>query len=252
MNKTLLSPRPGQAVRALFDLGLMAYIVPEILTLRKLRDPYKRHKDVFEHTLAVVSRVPPKLYLRWAALLHDIAKPATITYTDDEVHFFGHEALGGDIARDILHRLRQDRQTIEKAVKLVKMHLRISGYDAAWTDAAVRRLARDAGDLLEDLFALSRADITSARRERVERALAGVAEVEERYKELAAREELAQIKSPLDGVELMELFGRGPGPWIKPVKEYLLSLVLEGELAQDGKERAAELAKEFVEKGGAA
>ncbi|MCL5026024.1 MAG: CCA tRNA nucleotidyltransferase [Chloroflexi bacterium] len=250
MNRILLSERPALGIRLLCELGLMAFIIPEMLEMRGLRDREKRHKDVFEHTLAVVQRVPPVLHLRWAALLHDIAKPATLSVTDGEVHFLGHETLGAEMSRRILGRLRLDRNTIGVVAKLVRMHLRINLYDSNWTDGAVRRLAREAGDLFDDLFIISRADVTSQRAQRVAQAARAADELEARYRALQEEADLAKITSPLNGDELMSLFGRPPGKWIAPVKDYLLSLVLDGTLEQNDKEKAAELAREFVAKMG--
>ncbi len=246
MNKILLSERPALGIRLLCELGLMEHIVPEMLQMQGLRDTARKHKDVFEHTLAVVQRVPPALHLRWAALLHDIAKPATISVTNGEVHFLGHESLGADMSRRILSRLRLDRATIEVVSKLIRLHLRINLYDSSWTDGAVRRLAREAGNIFDDLFILSRADVTSQRTQRITAAARAADELEARYRDLQAQADLAKITSPLNGDELMAMFGRPPGPWIARVKDYLLSLVLDGSLEQDDKERAAELAREFL------
>jgi poly(A) polymerase len=246
MNRILSSERPAMGVRLLVDLGLMPHIIPEMLEMQGLREQEKRHKDVYEHTLAVVERVPPVLHIRWAALLHDIAKPATISVTDDEVHFLGHEVLGAEMSRRILRRLRLDRMTIETVARLVRMHLRINLYDNTWTDGAVRRLAREAGDILDDLFILSRADCTTQRPQRAAAAALAADELQSRWRELQAQADLAKITSPLDGVELMAVFGRPPGPWIRGVKDYLLSLVLDGALEQDDKVKAAALASEFM------
>jgi len=128
----------------------------------------------------------------------------------------------------------------------VAKHMRINTYGGDWTDGAVRRFMREAGEQLPNLFALSRADVTSHRPERVEAVMRGVAELEERVEGIAARQEVAKLHSPLDGNDLMTLFGRTPGPWIKPIKDYLLDLVLDGQLDQDDKETGAELARAFV------
>ncbi|MHB9092594.1 MAG: HD domain-containing protein [Chloroflexota bacterium] len=246
MNRILVSPQPGCGVRLLVDLGLMAFVIPEILEMRAMEQDRYHHKDVFEHTLLVLDRVARDLPLRWAALLHDIAKPRTVSFEDGEVHFWGHEHLGEQMARQILARLRLDSRTVDVVAKLVRMHLRANQYDETWTDGAVRRLVREVGDDLGRLFDLSRADVTSHRPVRVEAALARVDALETHCRELAAQEEIEALQSPLDGNELMTLFGRPPGPWIKPVKDYLLGLVIEGDLAQNEKERAAELARQFM------
>lgn len=246
LNKILLVPKPSVGLRLATDLGLMAYAIPELLPMRGVSQRPLHHKDVFEHTMGVVDNIPPDLVLRWAALLHDIGKPATKSAHDGQVHFFGHDEVGERIARRILRRLHFDNRMIERVAKLVRMHLRVNSYDSEWTDSAVRRLIREAGDELDDLIQLSRADVTSYRTERIRAAALRAAEFERRCRELLEREDVAQLKSPLDGDELMALFGKGPGPWIRPIKDYLLSLVLDGQLAPDDKATAVELAQQFA------
>ncbi|MHB1133364.1 MAG: HD domain-containing protein [Chloroflexota bacterium] len=247
MNRILLSPEPSRGVRLLHQLALLPFILPELLEMVQLEGGRYRHKDIFEHTLLVLDRVSADLALRWTALLHDVAKPRTLSYEDGEVRFWGHELLGEQIARAVLQRLRVDGRTVESVGKLIRMHLRANQYDETWTDGAVRRLVREAGDELERLFELSRADVTSHRPIRVETALARVSALEQHCQMLAEREAIQTLQSPLDGNELMHLLGRPPGPWIGKVKDYLLELVLEGELRQDDKERAQVLARAYVE-----
>ena len=246
--KILVSPRAGHGVRLLCELGLMTHVVPEVLEMQGLpEDPLAyQHKDVFEHTLRVVDQSPAVMAVRWAALLHDIAKPRTRGVTDGQVHFFGHEHLGASMSRKILTRLKFDRHTIERIVTLVGMHQRANAYDADWTDGAVRRFMREAGDSLEELLELSAADVTSRRPERIRRAAHRVTALQARIAEIRAREEVDALASPLDGNELMAMFGRGPGPWIKPVKDRLLAAVLDGELSPDDKEGAAVLARQAM------
>jgi len=246
MSKLLVAPRAGQAIRLLCDLGLMRHIVPELLAMRGMRQDIYRYKDVFEHTLHVVDNVEPELVLRWAALLHDIGKPRTISQVNGETHFFGHEVVGEGMARRILSRLRYDRELIERVARLVAMHQRINNYDGEWTDGAVRRFMREAGEALEDLFKLSRADLTTRREDKRRAALARLDELRARCEAIRAQEDVAKIRSPLDGHDLMALFGRGPGPWIRPIKEHLLNLVLEGKLAQDDRATAERIARELV------
>ncbi len=246
LNRILLSERPALGIRLLVDLGLMAYIIPEVLEMLGMPQDKGRYKDVFTHTLAVVESVPPTPVLRWAALLHDIGKPRTISFENGEVSFIGHELVGEQLAREILRRLRFDNKTIQKVAKLVRMHLRPNQYAPDWTDSAVRRLVREAGDELEELLTLSRADVTTSRPARRRAARTRVDELERRIKELAERERTEALKSPLDGHDLMALFGLGPGPWIRPIKDYLQELVIEGELAPDDKETARELARKFA------
>ncbi|MBI2953911.1 MAG: HDIG domain-containing protein [Chloroflexi bacterium] len=246
VNKILASPSPGRGIRLLCDLKLMEFIIPEFLELRGTQSDEYHHKDVFEHTLIVLDRVPADLRLRWAALLHDIAKPATKVIADGEVHFYGHDVVGAEMARVILMRMRLPRETTDIVRKLVSMHQRVNLYESSWTDGAVRRLLRDADDEIGLLLSLSRADITSRRPRKVEYALSQLLELEDRIKSLVEQEEVKAIKSPLDGNDLMAIFHRPPGPWIRDVKDLLLSKVLDGELAPDDKETAQRFAQEFL------
>ena len=246
MTRLLVADQPALGLESLCDTGLVAYVMPELLPLRSTGQD-GRHKDVFGHTLKVVENVPATPILRWAALLHDIGKPRTKTVQDGKVHFFRHEMVGARMARKILRRLRFDRDSSERIQRLVAEHLRPNLYTPEWTDGAVRRFLRETEGITDDLFALSRADITSYRRSRVEAGVARVNHLEARCRELQAQEDVAKLQSPLDGNDLMNMFNRGPGPWIKPIKDYLLELVIDGELAQDDRETAARLAQEFAD-----
>src|SRR6266542_4139741 len=256
LNKILISDRPSLGIRLATDLGLMEYTIPEVLPMRGVSQRPLHHKDVYEHTMGVIENIPHvedprrRLLLRWAALLHDIGKPPTKSVYDGAVHFFGHEDVGARMARRILTRLHFDHKFIDRIYKLVQMHLRVNSYDNEWTDAAVRRLIREAGEELEDLIVLSRADVTSYRTEKILAAARRADEFERRARELNEQQDVAKIKSPLDGTALMELFGKPPGRWIQPIKDYLLGLVLDGELGQDDTARAAELAKRYAEENG--
>ncbi len=150
------------------------------------------------------------------------------------------------MAQRILRRLRFDRGTAEQIVRLVADHLRPNLYTPEWTDGAVRRFLRETAGITEELFVLSRADITSYRQSRVHAGIERVRHLEERCRQLLAQEDVVKLESPLDGHDLMTLFGRGSGRWIKPIKEYLLNLVIDGALAQDDRETATELARAFV------
>ena len=244
--KLLLTPQPARGLRLLVDMGLMPWIVPEVLELCGVSQKPAHSKDVYDHVLRVVERSPARPASRWAGLLHDIAKPRTRSVEDGKVHFFGHEDVGAVMARDILHRLKFDRPFIEHVSRLVKLHMRANAYTAEWTDGAVRRLMLDAGDTLHDLLDLSRADITSYRPEKVTRAVMRINDLEARCQRLREEAEQAPIRSPLDGNDLMRLFGREPGPWLRPLKDYLLGLVIDGRLAPDDREEAAKLAEAFM------
>ncbi len=254
MNKLLLSEHPAKGLDLLVELGLMTWIIPEVVALRGVsQQPIPTHsrgissKDVYAHVLRVVERSSPRLLTRWSALLHDIAKPVTRVVEDNKIHFFGHEDIGAHMAKEILKRLHFDRDFIECVARIVRLHMRANAYTSEWTDGAVRRLMLESGEILPDLLDLSRADITSYRADKVSRASARVMELSERTQHLIEEAERVPLKSPLDGNELMELFGRPPGPWLRPIKDHLLGLVIDGLLAPDDKERAAEIAKELLD-----
>jgi poly(A) polymerase len=249
MNKLLLSTHPDKGLDLLVELGLMEWIIPEVLELRGVSQQTRASvatKDVYAHVLRVVQRSSARLQTRWAALLHDIAKPRTKRIEDNKVHFFGHEDIGAHMTRDILKRLHFDRSFIDSVSLLVKLHMRANAYTSDWTDGAVRRLMLDIGDNLLDLLDLSQADITSYRIDKVARGVARVAELGARCQYLKAEAERIPLKSPLDGNELMAMFGRGPGPWLRPIKDHLLSLVIDGMLSPDDKEGAAKIAEAIL------
>lgn len=244
--KLLVAEYPARGLRLLVDSGLMPWIVPEVLELCGVSQRPAHSKDVYDHVLRVVERTPARPATRWAGLLHDIAKPRTRSVEEGKVHFFGHEDVGAVMAREILHRLKFDRPFIEYVSRLVKLHMRANAYLPEWTDGAVRRLMLDAGEGLHDLLDLSRADITSYRQDKVSRAVARVNEMELRCQRLREEAERVPIRSPLDGNDLMRIFNREPGPWLRPLKDYLLGLVIDGQLAPDDREEATQLATAFL------
>jgi poly(A) polymerase len=249
MNKLLLSDHPALGLDRLVELGLMPWIIPEVIELRGVSQQAQKgshSKEVYAHVLHVVQRSAPNLHTRWSALLHDIAKPRTRTVENGKVHFLGHEELGAQMAREILKRLHFDRDFIENVSRVVQLHMRANAYTTDWTDGAVRRLMLDSGESLPYLLDLSQADITSYRADKVSRAVARVAELTNRCQRLKEEAERIPLKSPLDGNELMELFGRPPGPWLRPIKEHLLGLVIDGLLSADDKEGAAQIALKFM------
>ncbi len=253
MNKLLLSAHPAKGLDLLTDLGLMEWIIPEVVELRgasqNIQKTASQSKDIYTHVLRVVERTSPRLKTRWSGLLHDIAKPRTKSVEEGKVHFFGHEDVGATMAREILKRLHFDREFIEAVSRIVHLHMRANAYVSDWTDGAVRRLMLDSGNEFNDLLDLSRADITSYRMDKVSRATARVAELAGRREYLEEEALRVPIKSPLDGNELMEIFGRGPGPWLRPIKEHLLGLVIDGQLSSDDKETAIKIATELLDQG---
>jgi poly(A) polymerase len=238
------APHPGLGIDLLCDTGLAERLLPEVEHLRTMPTG-GRHKDVYRHTLLVMARTPPDAILRLAALLHDIGKPATKTIEGGAVHFPGHAEVGAEMTRRRLRRLGAPREIVQPVTLLVALHLRANSYEEDWTDSAVRRLDRDAGEQLERLLALSRADVTSGRREAVERALRRVDALESRIESVRAAD--VKPESPLTGHDLMALFDRPPGPWIGAIKGRLEALVAAGALAPDDWEGAERIAREMVQ-----
>ena len=237
---------------ALRRTALLVVAAPELAPLlgeadADLTTRLGREKDLWDHTVRVVRQAPPRPAVRWAALLHDAAKPLTRGIDENgDVHFFGHERVGADIALRLLTRLNADKGLRATVSTLVALHGRPAAFDADWTDSAVRRLALDAGPVWADLLDLAAADVTSGReRKRVE-AARRVAALRARFDRLQAEAELAKLDSPLNGNDLMQLFARPPGPWIKRVKEHLRELVIDGDLAPDDREAATQIAQRLV------
>lgn len=249
LTKLLLAPAPAEGIRSLVDIGVAALVLPEVPALRLEVDEHARHKDVYEHSLTVLSQAvqlererghAPDLVLRWAALLHDIGKPATRRIDPTgAVTFYHHDVVGAKLVSRRLRELRADRTTTEQVAELVRLHLRFFGYtDGAWTDSAVRRYVRDAGPLLEQLHILSRADVTTRNRRKADRLSFAYDDLEDRIAALAAEEELAAIRPDLDGERIMAILGIGPGPAVGAAHRYLLELRLdEGPLGDEEAER---------------
>jgi poly(A) polymerase len=248
MNRLLTGKVPSNGMQLMWETGLLQYTIPELLDIAE--DEIRgRHKDIWDHTMQVLDKTPPRLAVRWAALLHDAGKPRTRSVDEDgEVHFFGHERVGADMARRALRRMRQDRNLIRRVSRLVELHLRPAGYDETWTDSAVRRLMVEVGEELDDLLDLAAADVTSARPHRQREAAQRNQSLREHIALLREEHALEQLKSPVDGNELMAEFDRPPGRWIADIKDQLREMVIDGELAYDDKERAMEIARDLIAK----
>jgi poly(A) polymerase len=246
MNRLLAGVAPSNGMQLMRETGLLQFTIPELLDIAE-DEKRGRHKDIWDHTMQVLDKSPPRLAVRWAALLHDAGKPRTRRVDDDgEVHFFGHERVGADMARRALKRLRQERNLINRVSRLVELHLRPAGYDETWTDSAVRRLMVEVGDELDDLLDLAAADVTSARAHRQRDAARRNQELRDHIARLREEHALEQLKSPIDGNELMAEFDRPPGRWIAEIKDHLREMVIDGDLAPGDKDRAMEIARELV------
>jgi len=254
--KTVMSDNPRLGITILVDTGLCEKFLPEIPKLRLEIDEHHHHKDVYEHTLTVVEQSialeerlgGPNLVARLAALMHDVGKPKTrALIPGGGVSFHHHEVVGSRMTKERLKKLRFDHDVVEDVSQLVFLHLRFHGYgDGAWTDSAVRRYVRDAGELLTHLHVLTRADCTTRNKKKAENLATHYNGLEERITQLMEQEELLKIRPDLDGHAIMKLLGIPAGPTIGKAYDYLLELRLEhGPL---GEERAeAELRKWWAE-----
>ncbi|MGH9228786.1 MAG: CCA tRNA nucleotidyltransferase [Acidimicrobiales bacterium] len=239
LSKLLVVTDPSAGLWFLVDTELADEFLPELRALRLEQDPIHRHKDVLTHTIAVVAKTPPRLVVRLAALLHDIGKPKTRSIGPRGVSFHHHEVVGARMARDRLRALRFSNELVEDVARLVFLHLRFHGYrDDVWTDAAVRRYARDAGPLVDDLNELTRCDCTTRNERRARMLAKRMDDLEARIAELREREELERIRPDIDGNRVMELLGIKPGPVVGEALAMLLEARLdEGPLGQAEAER---------------
>lgn len=248
LDKLLLGDDPVAGIDLLVQTGLGDVVLPEVGGMRMAIDEHHQHKDVYQHSLTVLRQAMaledegPDLVLRWAALLHDIGKPATRKLEPDGgVSFHHHEVVGAKMARKRLRALKYSKQMIEDISQLVYLHLRFHGYgDGKWTDSAVRRYVTDAGPLLPRLHKLVRADCTTRNKRRAARLQANYDNLEARIAELAAKEDLQRVRPDLDGNEIMQLLGIPPGPQVGEAWRHLKELRLDrGPLSRD--EATAEL-----------
>lgn len=255
LNKIILSPVPSYGFKLLFHSGLLKQFFSELVALHGVEYVgNKAHKDNFFHTLQVldnVSKVSDDLWLRWAAILHDIAKPATKRY--DKNHgwtFHGHEDRGARMTPSIFKRLKlplNDR--MEFVQKLVRLHLRPIPLSKEVTDSAIRRLLFDAGDDIDALMKLCRADITSKNYDKVSRFLKNFDLVEQKIAEVEAKDHIRNFQPPVTGDEIMKLYNIPPGRIIGEIKEQIKEAILEGDIRNDRDEAMDLLRKIAQEKG---
>ncbi|NGX10518.1 CCA tRNA nucleotidyltransferase [Mycobacteroides franklinii] len=235
LDKLILGAHPVAGIDLLVDSGLGAVVLPEVGEMQLTIDEHHQHKDVYRHSLTVLEQAVdleddgPDLVLRWAALLHDIGKPATRRHEDGGgVSFHHHEVVGAKMVRKRMRALKYSKQMVEDVSQLVYLHLRFHGYgDGTWTDSAVRRYVTDAGTLLPRLHKLVRADCTTRNKRRAARLQANYDGLEERIAELAAKEDLARVRPDLDGNEIMELLGVPAGPIVGQAWRFLKELRVE-------------------------
>ena len=238
--KLVLSPKPRTGLQLLVDTGLCQRFLPELPALSLEIDEHHRHKDVYEHTLTVMEQAidletaheppsEPDFVLRFAALMHDVGKPRTRRLEPGGgVSFHHHEIVGAKMTRKRMQALRFDGRTIDEVSTLVALHLRFHGYGSGeWTDAAVRRYARDAGEQLNRLHKLTRADSTTRNRRKAAALQRTYDHLEERIAALEQAEELAAVRPDLDGNQIMQILGIGPGRQVGAAYNHLLELRVE-------------------------
>jgi poly(A) polymerase len=234
LDKIVLVDVPSVALWFVVRTGLAGEFLPELPGLALEQDPIHRHKDVLAHTLAVVDKTSPDRLLRLAALFHDVGKPRTRAITDGGVSFHHHEVVGARMTRTRMEALRYSAADVDTVVRLVELHLRFHTYRLGWTDKAVRRYVRDAGEHLELLNELTRCDCTTRNAAKARALARRMDELEARITELGEQEELQALRPDLDGNQIMELLGTGPGRAIGLALDFLMELRLdEGPLGEE-------------------
>lgn len=248
--KLMLSDHPRLGLDLLVDTGLAQIVLPELPALQMERDEHNHHKDVYQHTLTVIEQAielerarghQPDLINRLAALFHDVGKPRTRKFEPGgKVSFHHHDVVGAKMTRKRMQALHFSNDEIRQVSKLVELHLRFHGYgEGQWTDSAVRRYVRDAGEELEHLHILTRADCTTRNQRKAERLRRTYEELEWRIDELSAQEELDAIRPDLDGTQIMEILGIPEGRDVGAAYKFLLERRMEdGPL---GEERARQI-----------
>lgn len=258
LQKLMLGANPRMGLEALVDSGLAEIVLPELPALKLETDEHHHHKDVYQHTLTVVEQaidyekdynLEPDFVLRFAALLHDIGKPATRRLEPGgAVSFYHHDVVGAKLASKRMKALRFDNETTKAVSKLVELHLRFFGYsDQAWTDAAIRRYVRDAGEQLVRLHILTRSDVTTRNKRKADQLSHAYDDLEKRIAIVMEQEELNAMRPDLTGEQIMEILNLKPGPKVGQAYKYLLELRIEnGPL---GPEKAKEALLEWHSRG---
>lgn len=233
LDKLMVVADPSAGLWFCVDTTLADHFLPELPAMRVEQDPIHRHKDVLAHTIAVVAKTSPKRLLRLAALLHDVGKPRTKAIGPKGVSFHHHEVVGARMARDRMRALRYSNDDVAAVSQLVFLHLRFHTYAMGWTDSAVRRFVRDAGDLLPELIELTRCDCTTRNAKKAKILADRMDSLEVRIAELRSQEELEAIRPDLDGRQIMEHLGLKPGREVGEALAFLLDLRLdEGPLGE--------------------
>lgn len=245
LDRLIVTEHPSIGLWFLVDTGLAQHFFPELPAMSLEQDPIHRHKDVLTHTFAVVENVQPDAspdfdfrITRLAALFHDIGKPKTRSIKDGKgVTFHHHEVVGARMSRERLKALRYPTKDVETITELVALHLRFHTYQMGWTDSAVRRYVRDAGDYLNELNVLTRCDCTTRNEKKAVMLAKRMDDLEARITELASQEELAALRPELDGAAVMEQLGISPGRMVGEALNYLMEIRLEEGLIGESEAR---------------
>ena len=234
LSAVLIADDPRDGLWELVESGWAGEFLPELPALALEQDPIHRHKDVLAHTIWVVWQSPARLRVRLGALFHDIGKPLTREITHSGVTFRNHEAVGAKMTRRRMPEMGYGDELTGEVARLVHLSGRFKGYDTGWTDAAVRRYARDAGPLLGDLNDMVRSDCTSRNVKRVEALHDSLDRFEVRIARLAREQAAAELRPEMNGDEVMAYLGLEPGPAVGQAMQFLLNLRrTDGELGQD-------------------
>jgi len=253
LSRLLLADAPRAGLDLLVRTGLADRVVPELSALVREVDEHGRHKDIYQHTLTVLEQSiglererghAPDLVGRLAAVFHDVGKPRTKKFEGGgKVSFHHHDVVGAKMTKRRLTALRFSTDEVKAVAKLVELHLRFHGYaDADWTDSAVRRYVRDAGSELERLHILTRADCTTRNQRKAHRLRTAYEQLEWRIDALAEQEELDAMRPDLDGTQIMEALGIGPGPAVGRAYKFLLEKRIDDGPLGEEKAREALLA----------
>jgi len=241
LDKLITADHPSAGLWFVVDTGLATMFLPELPAMRLEQDPIHRHKDVLTHTLAVVENVRPNAHddfdfriTRLSALFHDVGKPKTRSVKQGKgVSFHHHEVVGARMTRDRLRELKYPNEDVEAITELVALHLRFHTYQMGWTDSAVRRYVRDAGELLNELNVLTRCDCTTRNEKKARLLSERMDDLENRIAELASKEELAALRPEMDGVQVMEFLEIKPGREVGEALDFLMEIRLEEGLVGD-------------------
>ena len=227
LGNLIVGDHVAEGLWGLVRSGLAEEFLPELAALELEQDPVHHHKDVLAHTIAVVAKTSPDATLRLAALFHDVGKPATRQFGPQGVSFHHHEVVGARMTRDRMGSLRFSKDMVRDVSQLVFLHMRPHTYKMGWTDSAVRRYVRDAGDLLPRLNELVRCDVTTRSEKRARAIARRLDELERRIGELREQEELDSLRPPIDGNQVMAHLGLAPGPAVGEAMRLLLEHRIE-------------------------